>query len=144
MSFIINLIYRQMKKTMSNFLKNILGSINNVKQSNVVINGKTYFGDTVVITKDDIIIDGNSISNSDRIINIQISGDVEKIDFVNVNSFVMNGNAGLANTTNGDINVDGNILGSVNTINGNVNANDIGGSVGTISGDIKIRSDKRK
>lgn len=49
------------------------------------------------------------------------------------------GDAGSIATQSGDVNIEGNVGGSVSTMSGDVDCGSIGGSVSTMSGDVKHR-----
>lgn len=105
--------------------------------SSVSINGVKYSGNNIVINGTSIIIDGNNVSFKDeKIVNIVIIGDVQKIDIDSCESLSVKGNAGSINTVSGDVQC-GNVNGDVKTVSGDVSCGYIAGNVKTVSGDVK-------
>ena len=92
----------------------------------VIINGVSYAGNSVSISGNKILIDGINVTPDAKEITVQVDGNIESIDIDSCNSFLMNGSAGRVRSTNGDI-----------EINGNVRCGAVGGSVKTKNGNIK-------
>jgi hypothetical protein len=122
----------------------------------IIINGKSYNGNSVSISNGKIIIDGNNVTPENaKQISIVVNGDIdnlnvdycEKIEVAgNVATLQstsgnvdVKGDANSIQTTSGDVDVEGNIKGSVTTMSGDVDCQNIGGTVKTMSGDIKYR-----
>lgn len=55
-------------------------------------------------------------------------------------SVVVHGNAGSIRTMSGDVQVDGDVNGSVSTMSGEVRCNHLRGNASTMSGDIRIKN----
>ena len=88
---------------------------------NIKINGKSYIGKNVVINGDKIIIDGKEQEEElESIIHVTIEGNVEKIE-----------------NERGSVYCED--VGSINVGSGDINCDDVGGSVTTMSGDISRR-----
>lgn len=120
----------------------------------ISINGKTYFGSSISIKRNKIVIDGKVIEDDDqKQINITINGDIQTLDVdscekINITGNVdqlrtisgdvrVNGVSNSVSTTSGDVGVEGNVGGSVTTVSGDVDVEgNINGSVKTVSGDI--------
>ncbi|MCP5006678.1 MAG: hypothetical protein GY941_22455 [Planctomycetes bacterium] len=101
-----------------------------------VINGKTYKGNTVQITKNKIIIDGVVQDElQDGPITIEISGNVGSVETV-AGSITVQGDTDTVTTTNGDITCEA-VQGSIKTVNGDVKCGSVHGGVSTVNGDIK-------
>jgi hypothetical protein len=101
------------------------------------INNKNYSGNTISINKNKIFIDGVEIINNDKEINITIDGNIDKVSVDSCNTFKINGKANTVKTMSGDVIIDGDISGDVNTMSGDVECKSISGNVKTMSGDIK-------
>lgn len=125
--------------------------------SQIIINGKTYTGNSVSINNNKIVIDGKTLVNEEsKTINILIEGNVDNLQVdacekVLVNGFVnslstMSGNVDCGNvnqnvkTQSGNVKCE-NIGGDVSTQSGNIKGNNIKGSVKTMTGDIKYVKD---
>lgn len=101
----------------------ILASIDLTRAVDVLINGIKQIGKKLVITKDDIILDDHSLNISDRQIKIEIFG-----------------NANSVETVNGDIIVNGDVVGDVESVNGSITCRDVTKNITTVSGDVRTHS----
>jgi hypothetical protein len=107
----------------------------------IIINGSivnSSFGNysNVVISNGKVIIDGKDLTPESKEINIQITGDVQKIEIDNCNQLKINGKCNTVSSHNGNIEIEGDVLNSVSTHNGNVSCKNIAGSVSTKNGNI--------
>lgn len=107
----------------------------------ITINGKTYRAKgNISIINDRILVDGVAIDASEleaKTINITIEGksvNVERIE--DVGEVTVTGDVESVNSTNGDITVNGKVIGNVMTTNGDVRAENIEGNVSSINGSI--------
>lgn len=100
----------------------------------VIINGQVFSGSNLQISGNKIIIDGKDVTPDAKVITVKVDGNVNSIDIDCCESFTMTGDAGKIKSTNGNIDISGNVIGDVETTNGNV-----GGSVKTKNGNIKHR-----
>jgi DUF4097 and DUF4098 domain-containing protein YvlB len=108
--------------------------------ADISINGKQYSGKSVVIRDGRVIIDGKESLSNDKVINIHIEGNVEKIDVDACEHIIVDGNVGEITTTSGDIQAK-QVSGSIKTTSGDVTIEGpCGGSINTVSGDIKTES----
>lgn len=103
----------------------------------VIINGTVYSGNNLQISGNKIIIDGKDVTPDSKEININVTADIQSIEVDCCNSFIMKGNAGRIKSTNGNIEIDGNVSGDVETTNGNIRCGSISGSVKTKNGNIR-------
>ncbi len=103
------------------------------------INGKIYNGNRVSISNNKIIIDGVDQTPDSKVINIEITANVEKLQVDHANRISVKGDVGSISTQSGDVDISGNVAGSVSTMSGDVDCGTIGGSASTMSGDIKHR-----
>lgn len=119
------------------------------------INGKIYNGQQVIINNGRVIIDGKEIEQSDKVINISVEGNIEKLEGDSIRSLLVKGDVGSIKVGSADItckNVNGNVTtgsgdiecgavsGNIQTGSGDVDVNGtVGGDVRTGSGDIKRR-----
>ena len=101
---------------------------------NIVLNGNTI---TRIGNK--LIIDGQEIdlNKPQQIINITIDGNVENLDVPVVGTLIIQGDCKSVDVTNGSINIQGNVGGDVQTVNGSIKANSILGKCSTVNGSIK-------
>lgn len=107
----------------------------------ITINGKTYSGNNISISGNKVYIDGKMADNEhDKEINIIVNGNVESLDVDNCNKIQITGDCKTAKTTNGDLDIAGNISGDVSTTNGNVDCQNVHGNVSTKNGNIKHKS----
>ena len=120
----------------------------------IIINGKSYTGNSISINKNQIIINGVNIVEDSKVINIAIEGNVDILSVDVCEKVVVHGFVNSVSTMSGDVecmsvNKDvktmsgsvecGDIGGDVSTSSGDVKAKNIGGSVKTSSGDIKYK-----
>ncbi|MFA5366360.1 MAG: hypothetical protein WC333_00355 [Dehalococcoidia bacterium] len=119
----------------------------------IKIGNQTYVGKSVIVRNGKVIIDGKEVTPDDKTINIEISGDVEKIEVDHCGKIIVNGKVnslrtssgdvecgevmGNVQTSSGDVEIDGNVGGDVNAVSGDIKCGNIAGSVNTVSGDIK-------
>lgn len=105
--------------------------------ASITINGVTYEGENLIINNNSghIQIDNQIISINNRVININVSGDLNVLEVSSANIIEIIGNAGEVNTASGNIQVD-KVLGNANSVSGSIYANDIIGNVSTISGSV--------
>lgn len=107
----------------------------------VRINGQSITGGSIVIRNGRIIVDGKDYTPGDeKQINIAVTGDITSIEADVCEKITITGNAGSVRTSQGGIDVGGNVTGDVKTSQGSI---DIGGSVSgsakTSQGNIKVK-----
>ncbi len=108
--------------------------------NSITINGHTYSGGrSISITNGKVIIDGNDVTPEGKEINITVHGDIHIIDVDVCNKVSVNGNAHEVKSASGDIDITGDVSGSVHSMSGNVECNEVKGSISTMSGNIKHR-----
>lgn len=112
----------------------------------IVINGKTYKVEgKVSIVNGTIFVNGKKFQNyeesekDEKVINIAIEGDVEKIDVDACDSITVSGSVKNIKTMSGDVEVHGDVHGYVKTMSGDVDCGNVAGDVSSMSGDIKRR-----
>lgn len=114
--------------------------------SKVIINGRSYnIKGSFSIINGRIVIDGKAMSEKEleelsqntKVINISIDGNLEKLDVDCCETIHVNGNVGKIKTTSGDIDIDGDVSGDVQTVSGDIDCGNIGGDASTVSGDIR-------
>jgi hypothetical protein len=105
----------------------------------IVINGNTYIGSSIIISNNKVIVNGQDVTPDGKEINIKVEGNINELKVDACNNINVNGDVQSVSTKSGDIDVSGNVNGSVSTISGDVNCGSVGGSISTISGDIKHR-----
>jgi len=105
----------------------------------IIINGKSYVGSSVSINNNKIVINGNEINDSSKVINITIEGNVETVAVDYCEKIVVNGFVNKLSTTSGDVEC-GNVNQSVKTVSGDIECGNVGGDVSTTSGDIKAQN----
>lgn len=108
----------------------------------IVINGQTITtnGRNVTIINNKVLVDGKEISDLNKIagkeINITIDGDVGKLEIDYCTKVQVNGNTQNVKTTSGDVDVTGDVNGSIQTMSGDVDCGNVGGNISTMNGDI--------
>lgn len=104
------------------------------------VNGVSYTGKSVVVTNGRIVIDGKDATPlNDKIIHININGDVNDLHVDACKTVSITGNAGSVAIGAGDIHC-GDITGDVHTGSGDIQCLNVGGDVSTGSGDITCKN----
>lgn len=107
------------------------------KMAKIFVNSKSYSGLNVSIQNGKVFIDGQLIHCDDKIINITVQGDIDRLDVDACNDINVTGNVGEINTKSGDVEVSGSVAGSVKSTSGDIKCGSVSGNVTTKSGDIK-------
>lgn len=103
----------------------------------ITINDNSYVGKQITITNGKIIIDGEDVTPENTVtIDIRIHGNIDSLSADACNKISVSGNAGTVKTMTGDVNIQGSVSGSVNTMSVDVKCKDIKGGVTTMSGDV--------
>lgn len=117
--------------------------ISNVRNGSVTINGNTVNSNiignccSISIDGNNIIINGNNITVNDKVININVTGDVDEI--TNCHDVKVTGNVRKISVGSGDVEVDGDVSGDIQTGSGDIEVNgSVGGSIKTGSGDVTV------
>lgn len=128
---------------------NIINSIKNacraivdaVDSNSIVINGKHYSGNSIVVKGNSVYIDGELAKDctDEKVINIVIKGDAKEVSLTSGNIIVKGSVEKDVHTTSGNINILGDIEGNVSTVSGDIIANTIKGNTSTVSGNIRKR-----
>ena len=104
----------------------------------VIVNGSVINGDNIEISKNNVKVDGVDYSFEVDKLGIQIIGDVKSLNIKACNTVKIEGSCELVDTLSGDVTVDGNVNGNVNTKSGDVSVKgDVKQSVKTMSGDVE-------
>ena len=126
-----------------------------MKMSSIIINGKSYIGGSVSVSKNKITIDGTDVTPDTKVVNITVNGDVDKVSADYCEKIIVNGNANTLTTTSGDIeckDVTGDIkvtsgdieckdvTGHIKVTSGDIECSNVGGSIQTVSGDVKAEN----
>lgn len=106
----------------------------------IQINNKVYSGNNIVISNGRVIIDGKDVTPDQKIIDIQVHGDLNSLKVDNCQTCKVVGDVhGDVSTMSGDIEIQGSAH-NAKSMSGDI---DIGGSLNgnasTMSGDIKHR-----
>jgi hypothetical protein len=111
----------------------------NISGGNIVVNGKRYVGNSVSVVNGKVYVDGKDQTPNAKEIKIEVTADIQdlKVDYANLVNIT--GNVGNIKSGSGDVNVKGNVTGSVTTGSGDVECGNVGGNVDTGSGDIRFK-----
>ena len=111
-------------------ITNQFGTVRRLVGKNIrIINGKVYCDDDEV---KDIITD-------DRVINITIEGDVERLEVEHCSTIKVTGSAKRIHTSYGDIEIGGDVDGDVHTNMGDITCGNVEGDCHTNMGSIHRR-----
>ena len=100
------------------------------------IKNSSIEGNSVSIINNKIFVDGKEIETEEKVINIIVEGNLDKLEVDCCNSIKVNGVTKDVEVSNGNISINGDVKGNVNNINGNIIAKVINGNCKTINGDI--------
>ena len=106
----------------------------------IQINGNSYNGNNIIVNNGRVIIDGKDVTPDQKVIDIQVHGDLNSLKVDSCNTCHVNGDVhGDVSSMSGDIDIQGSAH-NVKSMSGDI---DIGGSItgntSTMSGDIKHR-----
>jgi hypothetical protein len=113
-----------------------------VMSSSIRINGRNIGGrNSIVIVNGKVIVDGLDVTpENEKQITIEVTGDIASIEADVCEKITVTGNAGGVKTSQGDINVGGNVNGDVKTSQGNIDIEgSVTGDVKTSQGNIKVK-----
>lgn len=106
----------------------------------VVINGVIIQGGrNVSIVNGKITVDGKDVTPDAKEISIVVNGAVERLDVDACRTVSVTGDVGNVKTMSGDVDVSGDVKGSVQTMSGSVSCGNIAGGASSISGNITHR-----
>ena len=100
------------------------------------IKNSSIEGNSVSIINNKIFVDGKEIETEEKVINIIVEGNLDKLEVDCCNSIKVNGVTKDIEVSNGNIAISGDVKGNVNNVNGNIIAKVINGNCKTINGDI--------
>lgn len=103
----------------------------------ITINGNTFSGTNIIVTNGKVLINGKDVTPDSKEINISVVGNIEHLKVDACNKVSVEGNVQSISTQSGDVEVSGDVDGSISTISGDVDCGHVKGSVSTMSGDIK-------
>ena len=104
----------------------------------IKINNKVYKGQSIIISGNKVIIDGNDVTPESTDINIIVEGNIESIKADTCNTISVTGSVGSISTMSGDVDCN-NVGGNISTMSGDVDCNNVGGNISTMSGAIKYK-----
>lgn len=107
--------------------------------STIVINGVIYSGSNITIKNGKVSIDGKSVDVEDKVININVEGNLSSLSADVVDKLTVQGSAGSVRTQTGDVEIGGDVSGDVSTQTGDIKCGAVGGSIKTMSGDVSHR-----
>ena len=100
------------------------------------IKNSSIEGNSISIINNKIFVDGKEIETEEKVINIIVEGNLDKLEVDCCNSIKVNGVTKDIEVSNGNIAISGDVKGNVNNINGNIIAKVINGNCKTTNGDI--------
>lgn len=139
--------------SVNNSQNNMSVSSNSIvmNSNNVKLNGKTYnipSCSSISIVNGTLYVDGKVFDEEEKRevvhITVVVNGDAGNIEFFN-GSATVHGSSKQIKTTNGDVNIGGDVVGDVKTTNGNVSSKTISGKVSTVNGNVNksfLKEDK--
>lgn len=140
-------IFKQLNKTIK-YINELMATI--------TINNSLYQGRSISVRGKKIYIDNNEIVVDEKIINITVEGNLDRLEAEVCNDVKINGNVGTVAvsvgeveitgnvehdvvTSTGDAKIGGDVRGDVKTMTGDISAKSINGKCSTMNGDISIK-----
>lgn len=105
----------------------------------ITINGNTFSGSNIIVTNGKVLINGKDVTPDSKEINISVVGNIEQLKVDACNKVNVEGNVKSISTQSGDVEVSGDVDGSISTMSGDIDCGHVKGSVSTMNGDIKHR-----
>lgn len=104
----------------------------------ITINGKTYKGNNLQISGNQVLIDGKRVDQQEdeKVINITVEGNIDTLDVDYCDKLEITGDCGSVTSKNGNIQVKGNVNGDVTNKNGNIVCRNVAGDAETKNGDV--------
>lgn len=87
-----------------------------------------------------VFVDVKNVTPDSKEINIKVEGNIDELKVDVCSKIQIIGDVSNIKTQSGDVEVSGNVNGSIQTMSGDVECGTVGGSVSTMSGDIDHRS----
>jgi len=84
------------------------------------IKNSSIEGNSVSIINNKIFVDGKEIETEEKVINIIVEGNLDKLEVDCCNSIKVNGVTKDIEVSNGNIAISGDVKGNVNNVNGNI------------------------
>lgn len=136
-----------------NLMQNFFNKIKSF-MANITINKTTYTGSNVSIVNGKVYIDGKDVTPDGKEINISVEGNLDKLEVEHCNRIDIKGAVKDIRSASGDVNIIGDVLGSIDTksgdvevsgtcsdsiktISGDINCGNVSGNISTISGDVR-------
>lgn len=136
-----------------NLMQNFFNKIKSF-MANITINKTTYTGSNVSIVNGKVYIDGKDVMPDGKEINISVEGNLDKLEVEHCNRIDIKGAVKDIRSASGDVNIIGDVLGSIDTksgdvevsgtcsdsiktISGDINCGNVSGNISTISGDVR-------
>jgi hypothetical protein len=105
--------------------------------NSITINGKLYSGNSIIVNNNKVFIDGKEVTPDQKEVTITVAGNVGSIKVDACKLVSVTGDCTTAETTSGNIEIGGNVSGSVKTMSGNIHCGNVGGNASTMSGNIR-------
>lgn len=109
--------------------------MNTININGSMISGSS--GKNITIINGRVIIDGKDVTQDSKEINITIYGNIDQLQVDSCSTISVSGDAGTIKSQSGDIDIAGNVFGSVSNMSGNISCGDVGLRANTISGVVK-------
>lgn len=102
----------------------------------ITLNGKQYTGKSITVKNGEITIDGKKVTPNTKEIYISVDGSVEKLDIDSCDEIKIVGSVMNITSISGDVKIEGQVLGNVSNVSGDILCTEIHGNASTVSGDI--------
>lgn len=99
--------------------------------------GGNLVGRNVSVINGRVIVDGKDLTPEEKVINIEVTGNIDLLSADACTQISVKGDVKTVKTMSGDVDISGNVNGSVSTMSGDVTAQKIEGNASSMSGDIR-------
>ncbi len=112
------------------------GKIMSIFINGVNMSAPAAKGGSISIVNGKVFINGVDVTPDSKEVVIKVDGDIESLQVDHAKSIEIKGDIGTVKTVSGDLRINGDVKGHINTVSGDVTCNVAAGGISTVSGDI--------
>lgn len=99
----------------------------------------SFSGKSLVIANGKVFVDGADFTPDGKEVNIEVHGNIDHLQADLVGKITVKGSVGDIITQSGNVDVEEDVRGSIQTMSGDVDCNQVHGTVSTMTGNIRNR-----
>lgn len=104
--------------------------------ANIIINGNSYGGSSVVIRGNKVVVDGVDVTPDSKVIDIKVVGNIDELTVDYCSKLMVEGNVNNVRTSSGNVECKA-VTGDITCSSGDVECGNVGGNISTSSGDVR-------